>query len=154
MNQIRPGRPAAPTVDAKRLWAGGAATALVAALAAVVGLLIVRGLLDIPVITPATTVGTSQASTLAVGAVGAAVAALTATALLHVLMVSTPRAATFFGWICVLATLVAALWPFTVEATAASRIGSAAIYFTVGIAIVSLLSGVAGSARTSRPETW
>ena len=57
MNQIRPGRPAAPTVDAKRLWAGGAATALVAALAAVVGLLIVRGLLDIPVITPATTVG-------------------------------------------------------------------------------------------------
>ena len=151
MNQIRPGRPAAPTVDAKRLWAGGAATALVAALAAVVGLLIVRGLLDIPVITPATTVGNSQASTLAVGA---AVAALIATALLHVLVVSTPRAATFFGWICVLATLVATLWPFTVEATTASRIGSAAIYFTVGIAIVSLLSGVAGSARTSRPETW
>ncbi|MDV6241305.1 hypothetical protein [Rhodococcus opacus] len=71
MNQIRPGRPAAPTVDAKRLWAGGAATAL-----------------------------------------------------LHVLMVSTPRAATFFGWICILATLV------------------------------SLLSGVAGSAQTSRPEQW
>ncbi|WP_172650088.1 hypothetical protein [Rhodococcus opacus] len=108
MNQIQPGRPATPTptVDARRLWAGGAATALVAALAAVVGLLIVRGLLDIPVITPATTVGNPQASTLAVGA---AVAAL---------------------------------------------IGSAAIYFTVGIAIVSLLSGVAGSAQTSRPETW
>lgn len=114
MNQIQPGRPATPTphptVDARRLWAGGAATALVAALAAAVGLLIVRGLLDIPVITPATTpattVGNSQASTLAVGA---AVAAL---------------------------------------------IGSAAIYFTVGIAIVSLLSGVAGSAQTSRPETW
>ncbi|SEE25362.1 hypothetical protein SAMN04490220_7149 [Rhodococcus jostii] len=25
MNQIQPGRPATPTVDAKRLWAGGAA---------------------------------------------------------------------------------------------------------------------------------
>lgn len=148
MSANQPGRPTLSTVDAKRLWAGGAATALVAALAAVVGLLVVRGLLDIPVITPALTVGNSQAGTLAVSAV---VAAVVATALLHVLLVSTPRAASFFGWICVLATIAATLWPFTIDATTASRIGSAAIYFVVGIAIVSLLSGIAPSTQVSRP---
>lgn len=52
MSQFQPDSPATPAVNAKRLWAGGAATALVAALAAVVGLLIVRGILDTPVITP------------------------------------------------------------------------------------------------------
>ncbi|KJF20244.1 hypothetical protein CJ178_09825 [Rhodococcus sp. ACPA4] len=145
MSQIPAGRPTAPTVNATRLWAGGAATALVAALTAVVGLLIVRGLLDTPVITPATTLGNSQTGSLAVGA---AVAALVATALLHVLIVSTPRASNFFGWIGMLATIAATLWPFTVAATTASKIGSAAIYFTIGIAIVSLLTGVAASART------
>jgi len=148
MSQIPLGGPNAPAVNAKRLWAGGAATALVAALTAVVGLLIVRGLLDIPVIIPATTIGNSQASTLAVGA---AIAAVLATALLHTLMISTPRATTFFGWICILATLAATLWPFTAPASTGSRIGSAAIYFAIGIAIVTLLSGVAGSAQTSRP---
>lgn len=42
MSQFQPDSPATPAVNAQRLWAGGAATALVAALAAVVGLLIVR----------------------------------------------------------------------------------------------------------------
>jgi hypothetical protein len=32
-----------PTVDAGRLWAGGVATALVAALVAIVGILLARG---------------------------------------------------------------------------------------------------------------
>jgi hypothetical protein len=37
-------------VDAARLWTGGLATALVAALVAVVGVLIARGLFDVPVL--------------------------------------------------------------------------------------------------------
>ena len=39
-------------VDAARLWTGGLATALVAALVAVVGVLIARGLFDFPVLAP------------------------------------------------------------------------------------------------------
>jgi hypothetical protein len=138
--------PSTTTVDAKRLWAGGAATALVAALAALVGLLLVRDVLDVPVITPATGIGDSQAANLAGHAV---VAALIATALLHVLLLTTPRATSFFGWIGVLATIAVALLPFAAAGTAASRLCSAAIYFVVGIAIVTLLSGVARSARTN-----
>ena len=37
-------------VDAGRLWTGGLATAVVAALVALVGVLIARGLFDIPVL--------------------------------------------------------------------------------------------------------
>jgi len=43
---------ASSTVDASRLWTGGLATALVAALVAFVGVLICRGLLDVPVLAP------------------------------------------------------------------------------------------------------
>ncbi|MGO4203917.1 hypothetical protein AB4Z09_19625 [Rhodococcus sp. TAF43] len=81
MTAYPPGPPPAPTLDAKRLWAGGAATAIVAALAAVVGLLLVRGLLDIPVITPATVFGDSQVTTLAgYAAVAALLSGVAATA--------------------------------------------------------------------------
>ncbi|GAB2644963.1 DUF6069 family protein [Prescottella soli] len=148
MSAYPPGPQAAAAVDAKRLWSGGVATALVAALAAVVGLLVVRGLLDIAVITPDTTFGESQVTTIAGYAI---VAALLATALLHLLMVSTPRATSFFGWIGILATVAVALWPYTVYASTDSKIGSSLIYLVVGIAIVTLLSGVAGTARITRP---
>lgn len=47
-----------------------------------------------------------------------------------------------------LATVAAALGPFVTTAILASKIGSTAIYFAVGTAIVSLLSGVAATART------
>src|ERR671912_608110 len=39
-------------LDAARLWTGGLATAVVAALVAVVGVLIARGLFDVPVLAP------------------------------------------------------------------------------------------------------
>ncbi|MGN5237044.1 DUF6069 family protein [Rhodococcus sp. SJ-3] len=147
MTQYNP-EPATITVDARKLWSGGLATAVVAALAAVVGLLVARELLDVPVITPEILFGRSQAANLAVFA---AVAALIATGLLHLLIVSTPRATSFFGWICTLATVAVALWPFMFDATLASKVCSAVLYLVVGTAIVSLLSGVARSATISRP---
>jgi hypothetical protein len=39
-------------VDAGRLWTGGVATAAVAALVAIVGVLIARGLFDVPLLAP------------------------------------------------------------------------------------------------------
>src|SRR6476661_5635214 len=41
-----------PAVDAGRLWAGGAATAVVAALVALVGVLVAEGPLDIVMVRP------------------------------------------------------------------------------------------------------
>ncbi len=135
-------------VNAGRLWAGGAATAVVAALAVVAGVLIARGILGIPVLAPKAAGNFGDSST-AVYAALAAGCALLATALLHVLLLGTPRPFAFFAWITGLADVIVATAPFTQPAPLASKIFTAIINIVVGVAVISLLSGVGRSA--SRP---
>ena len=78
-------------IDAGRLWTGGLATALVAALVALVGVLIARGLFDVPVLAPRREGMFGDVGTTARRAILAAVAALPATGLMHLLLLSTPR---------------------------------------------------------------
>jgi Family of unknown function (DUF6069) len=136
-------------VDAGRLWTGGVATALVAALVALVGVLLCRGLLDVPVLAPTSEGTLGGASTFRLVGL-AAVAALLATGLLHLLLLSTPRPVRFFTWIISLATIAAALAPFLTDADLDEQLATAAIYLAIGIAIGSLLSGVARSAMRER----
>ncbi|MGH2816351.1 MAG: hypothetical protein ACRDLC_14475 [Actinomycetota bacterium] len=77
-------------VNANRLWTGGVATAVVAALVAVVGVLIARGLLDVPVLAPTEegVLGNANTARLALVAAGAALAA---TGLMHLLLLFIPR---------------------------------------------------------------
>src|SRR5580704_1913442 len=91
------------TVDAGRLWPGGIATAVVAALVALAGVLICRWLFKIPLLAPKSDGAYGDVHTTGM-VLAAAVAALIATALLHLLLVSTPRPITFFNWIVGLAT--------------------------------------------------
>jgi hypothetical protein len=137
------------TVDAGRLWTGGVATALVAALVAIVGVLICRGLLDVPVLAPTGKGTFGDVSTFRLAGL-AALAALLATGLLHLLLRSTPRPGRFFTWIMVLATVAAALLPFLTDANLDVKVASAAIYLAIGIAIGSLLSAVGRSAVRRR----
>ena len=137
------------TVDAGRLWTGGVATAVVAALVALVGVLICRGLLDVPVLAPTDEGSLGDATTFRLAAL-AALAALLATGLLHLLLLSTPRPIRFFTWIVTLATVAAALAPFLTDADLDEKVATAAIYLAIGIAIGSLLSGVARSAMRGR----
>jgi Family of unknown function (DUF6069) len=134
-----------PPVDAARLWTGGLATAVVAALIAVVGVVIARGLFDVPVLAPEREGALGDSTTVRL-AVLAAVAALAATALMHLLLVSTPRPFRFFTWIVSLLTLVAVLAPFMTDATLATQVATAAIGLVIGMAIGSLVSGAARSA--------
>jgi Family of unknown function (DUF6069) len=139
-------------VDAARLWTGGLATALVAALVAVVGVLIARGLFDVPVLAP-TEEGTLGNANTARLAILAAVAALLATGLMHLLLLSTPRPFRFFTWIISLLTLVAVLAPFMTTAKLATQVATAAIGLVTGMAIGSLVSGAGRSAiRLSRQD--
>jgi Family of unknown function (DUF6069) len=140
---------ASRAVDAGRLWTGGVATALVAALVALVGVLICRGLLDVPVLAPTDEGTLGNATTFRLAAL-AALAALLATGLLHLLLLSTPRPVRFFTWIVTLATVAAALAPFLTDADLDEKVATAAIYLAIGIAIGSLLSGVARSAMRER----
>jgi len=137
------------SIDAGRLWTGGVATALVAALVAVVGVLIARGLFDVPVLAPSSEGSLGNASTFRLAGLAAG-AALLATGLLHLLLVSTPRPRQFFTWIVALATIAAALAPFLTDADLAEKVATSAIYVAIGVAIGSLLSGVARSAMRRR----
>ncbi|MDA2812394.1 DUF6069 family protein [Nocardiopsis sp. RSe5-2] len=141
------------SINVSRLWSGGLATAVVAGLVILVGALIVRGVFGIPVLAPEEAGYLGDATT-GVYAATAAIAALIATALLHLLMLSAPRPMTFFGWIVGLATVVAAVTPFTQGAPLASQIATGLINAVCGIAIVSLLSSVGASAyrRSERPR--
>jgi hypothetical protein len=76
----------------------------------------------------------------------AAGAALLATPLLHLLLLGTPRPFAFFAWITALGDVIAAAAPFTQPAPLASKVFTAIINIVVGVAVISLLSGVGRSA--------
>lgn len=134
-------------VNANRLWTGGVAKAVVAALVAVVGVLIARGLLDVPVLalTEEGVLGSANTARLALVAAGAALAA---TGLMHLLLLLLfiPRPWQFFTWIMSLVTLAAVLAPFATDAEVATKVATAAIFLAIGVAVGSLVSGVASSA--------
>ena len=98
-----------PVVDGGRLWAGGAATAVVAALVAVVGVLISQGILDIDMVRP---VLLFDATDSFVGdyALTSAILALVATGLAHLLLLTTPRPTAFFSWITCRNVFEVPLW--------------------------------------------
>lgn len=140
----------AKTIDAGRLWAGGAATAVVCALIAVVGVLLARGVFDVAVLAPEGE-GTWGDADTGKYALFAALGALVATGLLHLLLLSTPRPLRFFGWIIALATVAAALAPLATNASTESKVATGLINLVIGIAIGSLLTGAARMAVRYRP---
>jgi Family of unknown function (DUF6069) len=143
------GRPTRLRVDGKRLWAGGAATAVVSALVALVALLVETVALDIKPVAPHWLLGDGADWTLSTRfAVTAAASALAATALLQLLVLTTPRPRAFFGWIVTLVTLAAAVSPFAVSADSSRQFATSATIVAVGIVVGTLLSAVLTSAQT------
>jgi len=137
-------------VDAATLWAGGAATAVVAGLIALVGVLVCRWVFKVPVLAPKQdgAYGDAHTTTLVFVAAGSA---LVATLLLHLLLLGVPRPLVFFGWIVGLVTVVFVIFPFRTGAPLEQQIATAAVYLVIGVAIGSLLGTVANRAtRTTR----
>ncbi|WP_229073717.1 DUF6069 family protein [Actinoplanes sp. DH11] len=139
-----------PAVNGGKLWSGGAATAAVAALIAVVGIILGRGVFGIDVLAPKGEGTWGDAST-GWYAFGAALAAILATGLVHALIITTPRPMRFFGWVVGLSTVVAMLGPFATDAGLAARIYTAGLNLVLGVAIGSLIAGVARSATIVLP---
>jgi hypothetical protein len=146
----QPPAAAAPrVVDAGRLWAGGAATAVVAALVALVGVLIGEGVLDVDMVEPPLvpfggSLGARYAMT-------AALLALAATGLAHLLAVATPRPQAFLSWIVGLVTVVGVVLPFTLDGTLAGRTVTAVVDLVIGLSVLTLVRSVL--VRTTRPGT-
>jgi hypothetical protein len=139
-----------PTVDARMLWSGGVATAVVAGLVALVGVLVCRWVFNIPILAPRHdgVYGDAHTTTLVLAAAGAA---LVATIVAHLLLLGVPRPMVFFGWIVALVTAVFVIFPFRTGAPLEEQVATAAVYLVIGIAIGTLLSGVGERARRVRP---
>ena len=132
-------------VNAARLWAAGLATAVVCALIGLVGVLVVRAILKVALYAPreASAFGDIDTVLLCVAAAGAALAA---TGLAYLLLVSTPRPLAYFGWIVGLCTLAAVVAPFLVVDPVSVAAATAVIHLIIGLAIGTLISGAAASA--------
>jgi hypothetical protein len=137
--------PSRSRVNAGRLWAGGAATAVVAGLIAIVGILVGRGLFNVAVLAPKGAGVWGDARTFWY-ALGAAMLSLVATGLMHLLLLFTPRPMLFFGWVMVLGTVVAMLAPFVTDNDLGSRMFTAGLNFILGVAVGSLVAGSAHAA--------
>jgi hypothetical protein len=155
----RPGEPpperrssSSRNVDARQLWSGGVATALVAALIALAGILVCRWLFDIPILAPRRDGAWGNAST-AGYTLAAAAAALVATAIMHLLLLASPRPRMFFGWIIGLATVIAVVYPFSSSAPMSQKVATAVINLVLGVAIGSLVNGTAVRAIRRRAIT-
>ncbi|PVZ09629.1 hypothetical protein [Actinomycetospora cinnamomea] len=129
----------------KRLWAGGIATAVVAAGIAIVGVLIISNVFDLGIQT-AERSGALVDNAMTIIPVAAAIAALAGTALLHLLLLTTPRPATFFSALVVLALVVLLLQVFLARGSVIDHIATAVLYAAIGLAIISMLSGVSRTA--------
>jgi hypothetical protein len=138
--------------DSGQFWAGGVATAVVAALIALVGILICRWTLGIPILASASDGAWGNAHTGEYVLVAACVA-LAATALLYLLVLGTPQPGMFFGWIMGLVTLAAVVYPFSTGAPLDQKAATSVVNLVLGIAITSLLTAVAARAvRLSPPS--
>ena len=134
-----------PVLDATRLWTGGLATAAVAALVALVGTLVIR------VLVAFAPVGTSTAHAIANGNAGllclfAALAALAATGIAHLLVISTPDPLSYLGWIIGLSTAAAVVVPLLGGLPLAAAVAIAIVNLVIGLAIGSLIVGAAAAA--------
>ena len=138
-----------PVLDATRLWTGGVATAVVTALISVVGVLVLQVIAThVPHLPVAAGLGTAQATVLL--ATLAAIAALAATGLAHLLLVSTPRPMAYLGWIVGLATAAAVVLPLTTGAVLAAAVAEGILNLVIGLAIGSLVTGAAYAATRVR----
>jgi hypothetical protein len=131
-------------VDAGTLWAGGVAAAAVSAGVALVGFLLVRGILDIRVLTPK---GQDRIfdSSLVWYMAAAAAAALIATAIAHLLLLAVPEPMRFFSWIIGLVTVAAALIPFMTGADLDEKVATGLINLVIGLSILSIVGRVGRS---------
>ncbi|HEX3712472.1 MAG TPA: DUF6069 family protein, partial [Trebonia sp.] len=140
--------------DAAQFWAGAVATAVVAALIALVGILICRWTLHIPILAPAGDGAWGNAHT-GEYALVAALVAIAAGGILYLLALSTPQPGLFFRWIMGLAVLAAVVYPFSTGAPVDQKVATAIVDLVIGLAIISLLTATAARAmRRAVPPSY
>ncbi|MFI2486724.1 DUF6069 family protein [Promicromonospora kroppenstedtii] len=126
-------------LEVGRYWAGALATMLVAALIGLAASFILEEVLGLDVQPQADLLGTGS-DTMA-WVVAGALFALLAAIVLYLLVLSTPRPRSFFGWVVALATVILAAVPFAGRADLVPAILAAVVWIIIGSAVYSLLTG-------------
>jgi hypothetical protein len=121
------------------------AAAVVSALIGLVGVLVARAVFQLAVLSPKSYGAFGDESTTRLCVI-AAIAALLATGLAHLLLVSTPSPLSYFGWIVGLLTVAAVVIPFLGSGSLPARLAVAIIHLIIGLAIGALVSNAAASA--------
>lgn len=144
-----PANPSDPrlTLEAGRFWAGAAATAIVAALVGLIGVIVFERVFEMTLVPPPDVFSTGSHQS--AFALDGAVLAILAAGVLHLLIVAAPRPRSFFGWIMALVIVVIAVLPFAWTTDTLAAALSGVVNLLIGVAVWSLLSGVA--ARTIIP---
>jgi hypothetical protein len=127
-------------VNAARLWSGGLMAGVVGGGVVLVGFLVVRGILDIPLLVERN--GALVTASTWWYAFGAFLSGAAATGLLHALLVTVPDPYRFFRWIVGLAVAVSALVPWTLDTARPSQLAMSLINLVVGICVGSIVNGV------------
>lgn len=144
-----------PAIDHLRLWIGGVATALVAALLTLVIWWVVRDVLDIPALRALDDTRRFADDEAVDDAIVVFVATLVATAVLDALLVLAPTPLRFFGWLLGLAAAVVALAPWTTDGETAPKLARSIGTVVVALTVWSLLTGAARrSVRYPAPGRW
>jgi uncharacterized protein DUF6069 len=144
---------AEPEVNLVRLWTGGIAAAVVAAVMTVLGSVVARELFGVTVPVPVATTANPAAATVAY-ALCAMALTIQATVLLHVLVERSQQAVRVFAWIGLPLILVASVLPFAARPVPIERAwATAAINCLTGIVVLGLLAS-ACSLATSRGDPY
>lgn len=139
------GPPSGDRVHTPTLWVGGAVTAVVAALIAVVGAYLARVFFDAPVLAPSSAELLGEAPTARLANL-AAVAAIAATALAYALLLAVPQPLALLSWIVGLASMVGVVWPYATTAAPASQVATSLVNLCIGVVIGSFVTSVASRA--------
>jgi hypothetical protein len=145
------GGPRRPVLDAAKLWTGGLASAVIAALVSLVGMLVLRVLAQVAPYGHDLAAATVNPVVLCVGA---ALAALVATAVAHLLLVSTPSPLAYLGWILGLSTAAAAVLPFAIGIPLATAVAVGLLHLVIGLSIGSLVVNTAATAARVPGTVW
>lgn len=133
-------------VDPAVLCAGTLATALVAGLLSIVGVVVTQAVPAVHLIAPEGGGRYSETTALRLTA-AAVVAALGAAVLMHLLLLLTPRPFVFFWCIAALMTMTVTLWPFTTGAPASAKAATALVHSAIGLSVAGLTAMVARQVR-------
>jgi hypothetical protein len=146
---VPPNDPSRPRVRANVLWAGGVATAVVAALIGWAGVIVCQRVFNVDLVP----IGGSDNANIWAYPLIAFLIAIIMTGVLHLMLLFVPQPARFFNWIMGLLLVVATALPFAGGASASTFL-TALLDFLIMLAIWLLIAGIAMKAvHPTRPQS-